>query len=303
MRELLRTVRALPDVVEASLAFNTPFSNSTSNTSMIFRGEQIHMLASRVEPQLASTLRLEVVAGRWLQEDDLAQNWEAVVLTRSLARAFFGLDDPIGRDLPLTDDNGEPGTPQDEGEIQRVVGVVSDYKKSGRFDPAPHAQFRLVDFDDLRRVTCRVAVLVRLQPGTPRAFEQTLVATLRGAAPDWTFEVEVLDDRRVVGAAQQADAAGDRRRRRRVPDPDGGPRPGGRPLPERRAAHVGIGPAPGARGKRRLRTPTGAGRVAGPDHARGRRRRRRLPADAAPGPRGGDPGGGASWKRSSWPPR
>ena len=302
MRELLRAVRALPDVVSASLVMNGPFSNATSNNTISYRGEEVRMLAGNVEVQLRETLGLEVIAGRWLQEDDLAQNWHAVVVTRSLARTFFGLDDPIGRDVPSTDENGLPEVPEDESQIYRVVGVITDYKKLGQFDPAPHALFRQVDLDDTESYL-PTNLLVRLQPGTPRGYEQTLVATLRGAAPDWTFDISGAGRPPRDGGAQQAAAADRRRRRRRVPDPDGGPGSGRRPLPERGAAHVGTRPAPGAGGERRRRAAPGPRRVAGPHHLGGGRSapssscRRRCWASRRRFPRSW------SWKQSSWPPR
>jgi putative ABC transport system permease protein len=194
MREVLASVRQLPEVVAASLAFNTPFSTSSMQASTWAGGEEIDMLVGSAQPELREVLELELLSGRWLEEADLAHDWTSVVLSRNLARAIFGLDDPLGRDMPLYDD-GQPREPESESEIRRVVGVVSDYKKRGRLDPSPYTMFQLVDLDDPESWLPHW-LLLRLQPGTPRTFEERLVEAMRGAAPDWTFEVEVLADRR-----------------------------------------------------------------------------------------------------------
>lgn len=197
LREVVGAVRALPEVAAASLTMNAPFSNSISSTTFPHDGAYLRVLQSAVEPELRETLGLEVLTGRWLEAADLAHAWQAVVLSHDAARALFGAADPLGRDLPLFDDDYQPREPADESEIRRVVGVVSDYKKYGRFDPAAPAMFRLIDLDKPRGWLTET-VLLRLHAGTPRDFEPALVAALRGAAPQWTFDVAVLDDHRVA---------------------------------------------------------------------------------------------------------
>lgn len=197
LQEVMRAVRTLPEVAAASLTMNAPFSNSISSTSFPLDGGLYRVLQSAVEPQLRETLGLELLSGRWIEPDDLAHGWNAVVLTQDAARTLFGAADPLGRDLPLYDDDGQRREPGDESEIRRVVGIIGNYKKYGRFDPPAPAMFRLLNLDRPRGWLTET-ILVRLHPGTARAFEPRLVAAMRGAAPQWTFDVAVLDDRRVA---------------------------------------------------------------------------------------------------------
>jgi len=131
-------------------------------------------------------LQLKLVAGRWFgKEDDHARDTPAII-TRDLGRELFGEADPIGRELP------EPSAPGVQpAPARRIVGVLSAYRAGGEL--AGDSLFALFRTDPARpRLGTPHDLLLRVRPGTPRAFEEELVKTLQGAAPDYQFTVAPL---------------------------------------------------------------------------------------------------------------
>jgi putative ABC transport system permease protein len=98
------------------------------------------------EPQIRSvsydflqTMGVRLLAGRWLEPRDGGSAPPVIVINRSLARRFFGSEDPVGQMVHL---DGRMDLPP-----QQVVGVVEDMRQ-GRMDQAPVPQF----FVDYRQV-------------------------------------------------------------------------------------------------------------------------------------------------------
>jgi len=85
------------------------------------------------------TMEVRLLAGRWLQPRDDAGAPPVIVVNRSLARRFFGNEDPVGRMVHL---DGRMDLPP-----QEIVGVVDDMRQR-RLDQEPAPQF----FVDYRQV-------------------------------------------------------------------------------------------------------------------------------------------------------
>jgi putative ABC transport system permease protein len=113
--------------------------------------------------------------------------WKPMVVTADLARTLFGDEDPIGRVVPEEPPpHGEPPRPE-----LRVIGVIGAFRQHGEFaEPVGYA-FRRFDPQDPEEGSPRLLVL-KVRPGTPAAFEETVMARLQREAPDWSFELEPL---------------------------------------------------------------------------------------------------------------
>jgi len=110
-----------------------------------------------------------------------------VVVTRDLARALFGDADPLGREIA-----SEARPPDAEpSPVRRIVGVLSAYRAGGEL--SGDGLFALYRADPSNRTmdTART-LLIRVRPGTPRAFEEPLVKTLQAAAPGYQLSIEPL---------------------------------------------------------------------------------------------------------------
>ena len=92
-----------------------------------------------VSHDFLQTMGVRLRAGRWLEPRDDAGAPPVIVINRSLARLFFGSEDPVGRMVHV---DGRMDLPP-----QQIVGVVDDMRQ-GRLDQEPTPQF----FVDYRQV-------------------------------------------------------------------------------------------------------------------------------------------------------
>ena len=185
---LLAATREFPEVTAAASAFTMPYSNAGWNNAMQMPGGVRAMnWINQVSDDYDKVLGLRVVRGRWFSREDDGARAHPVVLTAEFARAVYGDDDPIGRVLPEDPPRaGEPPRPE-----LRVIGVIDAFRQHGEFSEPVYYSFRRFDPQDPEAGTPRL-MAVKVRPGTPAAFEATLMARLQAEAREWSFEVEPL---------------------------------------------------------------------------------------------------------------
>lgn len=184
---LLREIGSLDPVEAVAGARGVPFEESIYEETFGWEGRMVNAETNRVSLDFAEVLDVETVRGRWFEPGDAAFSWTPVVIDEELARQLFGSEDPVGK-------VARPGDPKTGAGERRVVGVVSDFRRSGELSgPGPYL-IELwkpgVEEPSLDKI------LIRLRPGTPAAFEQELVERLRGVAREASFEVRPLDQLR-----------------------------------------------------------------------------------------------------------
>lgn len=195
LADLLRMVRALPEVESAALSTNTPYSGSSWNDSTTLpNGKSVMFQWTTSSPKLHEVLHLELLDGRWLEESDDALGYTPVVLNRKFARDLFGLDSAVGKDMPASVVDGEEGDTAEDPDIERVVGVMEDYRRRGEIEDADYVMLVPIDWVSARYVPREV--LLRVRPGTTMAFEETLVKAMQQVAPQWSYDTVLLERRR-----------------------------------------------------------------------------------------------------------
>lgn len=141
---VLDALRALPGVTGATAVMHMPLTPTWSGledrleTSSATRTSSATGSASVVTPNYFSVMGIPLRAGRTFARGDyIAQN-PAIIISRSLAKALFGTDDPLGREVKLAGSRSYP--------TYRVVGVVGDVYSSRITDgPLSSVYFPLVD--------------------------------------------------------------------------------------------------------------------------------------------------------------
>jgi putative ABC transport system permease protein len=188
LQRVLQEVRSLPAVESVAASHLYPYANGawTSGRDIGPGGRTVLWENETVTEDFARTLGLDVVAGRWFQKADQALAWDPVVVDRELAHEVFGNRDPIGQRL------GEPAPSERE---QRVIGVVSDFRKGGELAAPGNFLFNLAKPDS--QIAAQHLV-VKVRPGTPAAFEEELVRRLQAVAPQWSFQVTPMVDLRAA---------------------------------------------------------------------------------------------------------
>ena len=226
---LVDAVRQMPEVESVGHLELPTFRNWTWNSEITLPGgRQVEFNGNRGDDQLASTMSIPLVDGRWFSREDAGQNWEAVVLNAAMARAIFGTEQAAGKTMPRDNAPGRPGDGP-PSRPQRVVGVIQDFRQFGEYSTPANYMFARNDIvsasmapatppaatagaastggggtsskpdaaaaaDD--RVDARLPndIVVRVRPGVTAEFEERLVRNLQTMAPDWSFGMKPTED-------------------------------------------------------------------------------------------------------------
>lgn len=184
IEQLIREAEALEPVESVSAAMVSPFDQGGWTSSTDIDGKEFSMEANAVTVGFADTLGLEMVAGRWFEKGDEALAWDPTVIDQDLARAVYGDEDPIGKPF---------GEPSPRSKPQRIIGVVSEFRKGGELSAQGNFLFQLMRLSEPSWFEPQF-LLVKVRPGTPAAFEEKLTALLQGVAPAWSFQIKPLSE-------------------------------------------------------------------------------------------------------------
>jgi putative ABC transport system permease protein len=195
--DILRVVSGLPEVEAAAVTTNMPYSGSTWMDGTWINGQQEGFLWTLTSPGLQEVLDLPLLHGRWIADTDVGLGYLPVVITRNFARDLFGSDNPLGKDIPTFDEEGQPTELEDDAEINRVVGVVADFRSHGEYQETHYGMFLPLDLSAGEELPSDFAIRVR--PGTTAAFEEKLVRTMLSVAPQWTFNTTLMENARSRG--------------------------------------------------------------------------------------------------------
>ncbi|NOT33115.1 MAG: FtsX-like permease family protein [Candidatus Eisenbacteria bacterium] len=186
-QRLLAIMNGTPQVTTAAPMPNMPYSGSISSTGVTLAdGSLMQFLSNPTTPAGFDALKLELVAGRWIEPGDDALEFTPQVITLNMARRLFGRENPIGRTIDNYKD-GQLEAPDKGWQERRVVGVIRTYRNGGEFNDVPYAAFRPQSMTDIDRGWVPWSYVIRASPGARATFEETLLKSLHAEAPEWTF--------------------------------------------------------------------------------------------------------------------
>lgn len=208
---LVDAVRQMPEVESVSHIELPTFRNWTWNSDIrLPDGRELDFNGNRAGDELAETMSIPIVDGRWFSREDTGQNWEAVVLNAAMAREVFGTEQAAGKMMPRQDRPGQQNRPPEPP--QRVVGVIQDFRQFGEYatpgnylftrndivtgGEAPASAAGAAGTPEQAAPSARLPndIIVRLRPGVTAEFEERLVKTLQSMAPDWSFSMKPTAD-------------------------------------------------------------------------------------------------------------
>jgi putative ABC transport system permease protein len=190
--QLLREVRGLEPVVAAAGSTVAPYEvGGMYGAWTAATGRRVEVQISDVTDGARDVLSLEMVQGRWFEPGDDALDWRPVVIDQGLAAELYGAEDPLGKQLRERDSDS------DHNPRERVVGVMSAFRKGGELSEPGSFAFRRARLKDADERAPR-RLLLRLKPGTPAAFEEELMKRMQAVAPLWSFQVESLEQSRAT---------------------------------------------------------------------------------------------------------
>jgi putative ABC transport system permease protein len=127
--QALDRVRSLPGVAAAGVVDDIPLNGGGSHQPIAIEGRPVVPMSEQPEVDVRlvsagymSAMHIPIVRGRDFNDTDNARGPGAVLISESMARAFWPGDDALGKHLTLTFSPEKP---------REVVGIVADVKLDG----------------------------------------------------------------------------------------------------------------------------------------------------------------------------
>ena len=144
VKTIVERLQTLPGVIDAAAGSNAPIAGRGTGAwfNLIARpwpaGTTPPGLPYRiVTPGYFKTMQIPVIRGRLLTDADGAGGTPSVVISESVARRFWGSEDPIGAEIYM-------GAPDNKlFERATIVGIVKDVKLAGLGNPLTDAVYGL----------------------------------------------------------------------------------------------------------------------------------------------------------------
>jgi putative ABC transport system permease protein len=189
-RRLLREVKGLDKVEGVAGMAIPPFDLTGMNDVVEYEGRRFESYNNQVTDDFATVMGLQVTGGRWFEAADDALAYDPVLINERLERDLFGAEDPLGKDIAPRPDPAQARGDAAHREL-RVVGVFTDFREDGELSgPEPYFLKRSRMAGPEARPLYNL--VVRVRPGTPPSFEETLMTRLRATVPGATFQIDPL---------------------------------------------------------------------------------------------------------------
>ena len=184
LNRLRHHVQAQPQIKAYGEAIILPYEGSTWNNDFAFGQKEILCHMGFASIGFDDVMGLQLVEGRWFNEDDLVLERIPAVINQALKKELFGDVNPIGQVFTKESSKFEC----------RVVGVIDEYHPFGEFEPRrPFCFFPMTSKHAARPPEF---LILKVEPGTSVDFEAELVRDLERIASGWSFRIRTLDSMR-----------------------------------------------------------------------------------------------------------
>lgn len=181
MFRMIDEAKSFPEVAAAGISNTPAYSFSTSEGTRRINNRDVNMKLDDVSDGFAEVMQMKVIRGRWFNAEDDASTYWPVVLGADLAEQIYGDANPIGQKIDESDTL-----------THIVVGVVETYRKDGEVAGPDNMMFRRISPNG-KYGRLGSHLLVRVNPGVPADFEQTLATRLEQVMPNVSFRVRYME--------------------------------------------------------------------------------------------------------------
>jgi putative ABC transport system permease protein len=185
---LRRSLLELPEVREVAFSAYSPYTMSTWTTSFKSpqTGADVSTNIFESSDGTAVALGIKLIAGRWFNSQDDGQTVRPAVLNKRMAAEMFPGRQPLGQQF----------TEKADGAVRtfRVVGLVEDFRNKGPL--MTPVNFVMTRFDPHTGKSRLRTIIIKVAPGTARAFETALNRRLKLVRNDWAYEIAPLQTMR-----------------------------------------------------------------------------------------------------------
>jgi putative ABC transport system permease protein len=187
LNSLVRETRTFAEVESVAGDQMPPFGNGTWTSVLQHDGRTYEITSDTVTDDFAKVMKLHVLNGRWFAAEDETATVEPIVIDADVARSMFGTINVAGKTVSSGPDDS-----------LRIVGVIAPYRKDGELSAdSVNMVFHRLSLTSAHGRVGRNIVL-RVRPGTPADFEQTLIKRLHAIQPEYPVRIQHLDQQREV---------------------------------------------------------------------------------------------------------
>jgi putative ABC transport system permease protein len=185
---LKRALLELPEVEKVAFTAMSPYEISRMN-AYFSQPDGSHRVESDMldaSDDFFDAMQMTPAQGHWFSKADDAADAIPTVINRRVADKLFPGIPAVGQVFIAGKYEGTP-------ERYRVSAVVEQYRSHGEYmDPVNLVLPRFVPGARQPAMT----IILRVKPGTPRAFEARLSARLKREHSDWSFVISPLSEAR-----------------------------------------------------------------------------------------------------------
>lgn len=181
MFRMVDEVKAFPEVAAVGISNTPAYAFSTSEGRRRINNRDVTLKLDDVTDGFQDVMRMKVIRGRWFNAEDDASTYWPVVLGADAAEDIYGNADPIGQKIEET-----------ELITHIVVGVVEAYRKDGEAAGRDNMMFRRIAPNG-KYGRLGGHLMVRVHPGAPVDFEQTLATRIEQILPDVSFRIRHME--------------------------------------------------------------------------------------------------------------
>lgn len=179
---LERELEEKPEILSAAFIGQvTPFSGSMWRTTNDDNGFEMTTLMIESDEDYLQTVGVELVEGRYFNEDDHNAKYKPMIITKMMREDNFG-DKPVIDSVYIL--NGE----------RKIVGVVDHFKYMGEF----RTEEPLTFFLQPKASRDLPNLVLDLAPGTTAAFEEEVNKTISEITRRNDFVIQDFDKRRLA---------------------------------------------------------------------------------------------------------
>ncbi|NYE61170.1 putative ABC transport system permease protein [Duganella sp. 1224] len=179
-----RALLSMPEVEKVAFtSFGTyEMSRWTSDYARSDGSHRVNVDGLAVTDDFFEAMDMKLVEGRWFSAIDDGADAAPVVINRILADQLFPGQKAAGQVFVESDPNSTSAPAR-----YRVTGVVDAFRSQGEYmDPHPFMLPRFIPGVGNEPAS---VIMLKVRPGTPRAFESRLSARLKQVRGDWNYVI------------------------------------------------------------------------------------------------------------------
>ena len=192
LKQIKSSLKNFPEVEEVSLAaiFTQPYS--TAQWTIGIKNKKGFTSFVNVHPSddnLAKSISLNLIEGRWFNESDNAESDEVVVINNKFKKEYFGDENAAGKIMINHESNSN--------KKYKVIGVVDHFKYGGEFSEENGAMLQRFTLENKFRFLSDYSVLIiKLKPGSDLSFEEKIVNHITTLTNGWEVNAELIEEKR-----------------------------------------------------------------------------------------------------------